>query len=244
MRRLAFNIRKLHRWLSLIFGIQLIIWSLSGALMVVLPLNYIHGNHLVRTADQPITEFQLLQRIPDIIAHNPSITNIELVNRLVANELIHLFVASSPNGKQLLNPITGQAIQLHESDIRELAQLYYAPRPQQQNNIETIQLLEHSAPQELSSRHLPVWQVQFNDRQRTTFYLHPGTGELLTKRHNAWRWFDVAWMLHIMDYQDRSDTGKPWAIAFMLLTLVTVFTGLTLLLQRIASRPWRRLWAD
>tara|TARA_R100000656_G_scaffold94217_1_gene68218 strand:- start:193 stop:333 length:141 start_codon:yes stop_codon:yes gene_type:complete len=37
-----------HRWLSLIVGLQLVVWSISGAYMVYFDLSFIHGNHLVK----------------------------------------------------------------------------------------------------------------------------------------------------------------------------------------------------
>ena len=39
--------RKAHKWLMLLLGIQFVIWSLSGAYMVILDIDYIHGDTLV-----------------------------------------------------------------------------------------------------------------------------------------------------------------------------------------------------
>jgi Cu(I)/Ag(I) efflux system membrane protein CusA/SilA len=39
--------RKFHRWLMLFLGLQFLIWSISGAYMVIFDIDYIHGDSLV-----------------------------------------------------------------------------------------------------------------------------------------------------------------------------------------------------
>jgi len=39
--------RKFHKWLMLFLGIQFLIWSISGAYMVIFDIDYIHGDSLV-----------------------------------------------------------------------------------------------------------------------------------------------------------------------------------------------------
>lgn len=41
--------RKAHKWLGLVIGVQVVIWSISGVYITVLHIDTIHGNHLVRT---------------------------------------------------------------------------------------------------------------------------------------------------------------------------------------------------
>jgi len=38
---------KLHRWLALIIGVQLLLWFSSGLLMSILPIEQVRGEHLV-----------------------------------------------------------------------------------------------------------------------------------------------------------------------------------------------------
>ena len=47
--------QKLHKWLGLLVGLQLVIWSISGFYMVVIDIDIIHGDHLVQPAE-PISE--------------------------------------------------------------------------------------------------------------------------------------------------------------------------------------------
>lgn len=245
MRFKALKNRKIHRWLTLLFGIQLIIWSISGAFMVVLQLPYIHGDHLVRQADQTISDFQLLDKVPELTRALPNVTEARLVNRYINGSYQHIFVVSEPTDKRLINAHDFSAIAITEEDIRELAVRYYnAPTDNPQRAIKSIELLTDEAPSELNRAHLPVWRVEFFDRRASTFYLGKDTGDLLTKRHNAWRIFDFMWMMHIMDYDERSDITTPWLKFFSIMTLLIALSGTALLAQKLLSRPWRRIWGD
>mgnify|MGYP003339799900 CR=1 FL=1 len=44
--------------------------------------------------------------------------------------------------------------------------------------------------------------LEFADR-------HHGDGEIVSRRHALWRVFDFAWMLHIMDYEARTNVNNP-----------------------------------
>lgn len=247
MRFKPLKARKIHRWLTLLFGIQLIIWSITGAAMVILQLPYIHGDHLVQPADRSVTEFAYLENITSVASEYPDATEVTLVNRYINSEFQHVFVVSG-NATRLLDAATLQPVSISEQDIRALAKRYYAPRNAQANNhepnISQLQLLTEPTESELAARHLPAWQVRFADSSNTTLYLSAASGGLVTQRHTAWRFFDFMWMLHIMDYQDRSDISKPWLLAFTVLTLLISISGLVLLAQKYLSRPWRRLWRD
>src|SRR3546814_10368328 len=61
----------------------------------------------------------------------------------------------------------------------------------------------------MQSRKPPFWQVEFEGWNRPTLYLSPSTGELISRRHTLWRVFDFVWMLHIMDYDERTDVNNP-----------------------------------
>jgi hypothetical protein len=78
------------------------------------------------------------------------------------------------------------------------------------------------APTEIQSRPLPLWRVDFEDAGSTAFYVSPDDGSLITRRHTYWRIFDFAWMLHIMDYEERADVNN---------TLLRISAGLGLVLS-------------
>ena len=64
---------------------------------------------------------------------------------------------------------------------------------------------------------------------RFTFYLSPATGELVSRRHELWRVFDIVWMLHIMDYDERENVNNWLLRGFTWLAVLTALSGAWLL---------------
>ena len=56
---------------------------------------------------------------------------------------------------------------------------------------------------------LPVWQVNFADDENTSIYVSPTEARVVGRRSSTWRLFDFFWMLHIMDYDERTDVNNP-----------------------------------
>ena len=123
---------------------------------------------------------------------------------------------------------------LAEQDISQLAQAQY----QGKAGLRQVKLLQQ-APAEVRHLATPLWQLQFADSDNTHFYLDPATGAVLRVRTDSWRWFDFFWMLHIMDYDERSNFNNPLLITTAAASLLFTLTGILLLWQRY--RPRRKL---
>jgi hypothetical protein len=120
---------------------------------------------------------------------------------------------------------------LNEPTARRLAQsLYQGKAP-----VRSAALITQ-APQEVATRPVPMWRVEFADRNETTLYLSPHTGELLAKRHDLWRWFDFLWMFHIMDYEERTDVNNTLLRIAASTGLIFALSGLWLLFYSFAKR--------
>ncbi len=82
---------------------------------------------------------------------------------------------------------------------------------------------------------LPVWRVDFDDAAATTLYVAVDNGDVVTRRNRIWRIYDFAWMLHIMDYRERTDFNHPLLVSASVLGLLAALSGLYL----IAATSWR-----
>ena len=51
---------------------------------------------------------------------------------------------------------------------------------------------------------LPIWGIDFDDPERSSYFVSGSTGALLERRNVSWRIWDFLWMLHNMDYVDRT----------------------------------------
>lgn len=199
-----FLARKSHKWIALIAGIQALLWMISGAYMVTIDLDFIHGDPLVRNLDEPLrADLTGLYPVSAVLARFPDAVQVEAVSQMTRPR----YIVRSEGSASLLDAESGELLSpLGPEDAAELAEHYYtgtgaAGRPV---------LLDDDArkPTEIQTRRLPLWQVAFDDRINTTFYISPATGELATRRHTFWRLFDFLWMLHIMDYEARADVNN------------------------------------
>ena len=75
--------------------------------------------------------------------------------------------------------------------------------------------------------------MDFNDTERTSFYLSPQTGEVVTRRSAVWRFYDFFWRLHILDLKEGKDFNHPLLIGLTFLTFTVVITGFILLWIRV-----------
>lgn len=223
----AFWARRAHRWIALVVGAQAVLWMASGLYMVSVPIHVIHGDHLAKNDDAPLSDTPKLSATA-LAERFPRIESFRL-KRLLDREV---YEVRHGGGTTLVDAGSGAALgPLDETTARRLAQaLYQGKAP-----IAQARLVDE-APQEVATRPVPLWRVAFDDAGQTTLYLSPHTGELLARRHDLWRWFDFLWMLHIMDYEKRTDVNNLLLRAAASVGLAFALSGTWLLLYSFRRR--------
>jgi len=215
--------RTLHRWLALVLGVQALLWVVSGFYMVVVDLDFIHGDPLVRNLTTPPPRVSEWLPFSEVRARHGGIEQIRIKG--LPGSAVPLYELATRNGIVLVDAVTGEQISpLAERRVATLAQQYYAGR----GKLERLTLLVTEAPLEIQGRPLPLWRADFDDWLATTLYIHPDSGELVTRRHRFWRWFDVFWMLHIMDYDERTDVNNNLLRIITTVSLILAASGLWL----------------
>ena len=96
-----------------------------------------------------------------------------------------------------------------------------------------------TSPREVGGRPAPLWAVHFDDMVSTTLYYSPYSGELVTRRHALWRWFDFVWMLHIMDYEEREDVNNGLLRTGTIAAFAMTLSGVWLLALWLRKRSKR-----
>lgn len=227
--------RTLHKWLGLIVGLQVLIWLASGLYMVVVDIDFIHGDPLVKNMQQAVVipDGELLS-MAGLRARYPDASQIGL--RPVMGKSYYMVTVA--DNRYLLDPETG-AVQspLGEQTAREIARYHFAGEAP----ITSATLITANPPMEIQTRRLPLWRIDFDDRFSTSFYIDPHDGSLLTRRHQYWRIFDFMWMLHIMDYEDHSDAHNLLLISAQVTGLAFAVTGLWLLFYSFSGRREKNL---
>lgn len=229
MRAVSF-FRKYHKWLTLIVGVQAVLWTLSGVYMTVIPLDFIHGDHLVRPVESQKIDWNRVSVGPGRVSQNyPSAQSIELI--MLAGDPVYR--VKSANSQTLVDAVSGGHISpVGEDLVRMLAVEHYAG----EGVIEQVTLLEGNLPQEIQAADPPLWRVDFSGANEPTFYFDADTAEFLSRRHNFWRGFDFVWMLHIMDYEDRANVNNWLLRAAASLGLLAAFAGIGLLFFSFGRR--------
>jgi uncharacterized iron-regulated membrane protein len=209
-------VRKTHKWIALFIGIQVVIWTVTGMYMVAVHIDYIHGDHLVRTPAAPTYAVAGLAPPTSVVALAPDASEVRLQTLLDRP----VWRVETPTGAFVVDAQSGEKLPpLTEGQAREVARRIYTGTP----DIVAANLLT-TAPMEMQARKPPYWQVEFKGWNQPTLYISPTTGEMISRRHNLWRIFDIAWMLHIMDYSERTNVNNPlvrvatWTAFLMALT--------------------------
>lgn len=225
-------VRRTHKWLALVVGVQVVLWSLTGLYMVTIHISIIHGDHLVRTPkSQPFAVSDLVQPAA-IIDFSRDVEEIKLERSFDRP----VWRVQTAQGARLFDARTGAPLPaLTESQVREQARRIYAG----DGAIVSTELLT-VAPLEMQTRKPPYWRVEFEGWNRPTLYLSPTTGELISRRHELWRIFDIAWMLHIMDYDERSDVNNPLLRVATWTTFAMSVTGAWLLIWSFKRRKRKK----
>ncbi|MDT7526914.1 hypothetical protein NOG12_12620 [Pseudidiomarina sp. GXY010] len=222
-----------HRWLSLVFGVQMVLWSISGAYMVFFDIDYIHGDHLIQDISTPITTTGSIASVDAVLAKYPHTQTLELETRWLNNQATPVYHLQGHQGEAVIDAASLAPIAFSQQDIEALAVRYYAL---DDPKIASTVYLTDEAPSELNPKLLPIWQVNFDDFGSTSLYLSEVSGELLVKRHTFWRGFDIFWMIHIMDYKDRVDIETWWLQGFIIGTFLLMITGVVLLFFTISFK--------
>lgn len=230
--------RALHKWIGLIIGLQMLVWLATGLYMVIVDIDFIHGDPMVRNMQSAID-------IPDrsnlgfarLIESYPDASHISLQNVIGETR----YVVTTPDQRYLINPQTAEVLSpLNEEAARAIARFHFNGDAV----IAKATFITSDPPTEIQTRRLPLWRIDFNDRYSTSFYIDPYSGKLATRRHQYWRIFDVFWMLHIMDYESRSDAHNPLLITAQVSGLVFGITGIWLLFYSFNTRRKKKAIAE
>jgi hypothetical protein len=226
-----FLIRWLHKWFGLVLGLQFLLWAASGATMALLDHHEVSAEHSVlpialpASSPQPLALAQVAERV------GAPIVTLQLKPLYDS----YVYEATTPLGVRLLDATTGAPIEIDAARARTLAVARYA-------GSEPVRSVTHVAETTLETRDvaLPVWRVEFADKDRTTLLVSAKTGELLGTKNDIWRLWDIAWMLHIMDYTERQSFNHPLIITVGTGAAWLALSGLILLFRsfRRADVAW------
>ncbi|MEL7446407.1 MAG: PepSY domain-containing protein [Pseudomonadota bacterium] len=215
MRRFA----QWHIWLGWLVGVPIVMWTASGLLMVITPIEKVRGEHLRKE----VTTEALILPDSDLATEDAQLREMRVTmqdGRAVAilTTLDGVTTRVDVESGQEISPLDAAA-------ARTLA----AERVVGGDKARSVTFFRADDVPHEFRRKIPVWQVTLEDG--TNAYFGRDTGELEAVRTNWWRAFDFAWGIHIMDLRNREDTSHPILILFSALALVGALIGCVLMFR-------------
>jgi uncharacterized iron-regulated membrane protein len=223
-------LRRIHKWVGLVIGLQFLIWAISGTAMALLPMDEVAGGEM---ADQAA---------PAMPAGGTAWPKVQVA--LAGEPITKLSLRSLPGG-QALEVVTSKGARLFDAadgrpiliDGKTARSIASAAHPTGAAVKKVTPLKELTLA--VREHELPIWQADFRDERNSTYYVSGTTGELLERRNDSWRWWDFFWMLHNMDYTERTSFNHPLIIAVGFAMTWLAATGFWLLFRTM----WRHDFA-
>jgi uncharacterized iron-regulated membrane protein len=215
-------LRKLHKWLGLVIGLQLVVWAASGVMFAWLDRDAVSAASSVRAVEAAVL-------FPSIVKTDPA----TWLNEYPQQDLYDLRAVSLADrwvwrvelrDRVELRAIEdGAPLKLDEPWLRRLALGRYAGEGR------LVAATLQTQPDIQSRAKSPVWQAQFDDAQRTALYFAADDGHFIAARSASWRLYDFFWMLHTMDYAGRDNFNNPLIVTIGMAALWLSISGMLLL---------------
>ena len=205
-------IRKIHKYLSVLISIQLLLWTISGIYFAFNQIELVRGEQYRQDDKVSIDLSRVDLKVLDA-------DSIRFIKRLDApalvvkkdNEIRYLDLLGNPLDKLSLQEV--QSIVRSSTALRVLG---------------AGEVLIPEPGAEYRGRPLPLYRVRsINDEdEEINVYVAGFSGEVVAIRNEQWRIWDLMWGLHIMDWEERDDFNHWLLRVFSVLALISSVTGL------------------
>lgn len=225
---------RVHKWLALVVGAQLLIWFASGVIMSFLPIEKVRGEHLV--------EREASAAIPpntQMVAWETLLTKAGAPVEAVAWRMLDgrpIAEVTTANGVRLFDVRTGDVLpSVDAAQATRIARAAWkgASKPASQPSRVTSESPEYRGA-------LPAWRIAFADPDSTSVFVSVDSGKITAVRTGTWRLYDFFWSLHIMDWKNHENFNSWWLLAFAIGGLTLGVAGTILLFMRWPVRKARR----
>ncbi len=218
---------RVHKWIALIVGLQIVLWIAGGVVMSVIPIEIVRGEHKIAEREAGVFDPGAIISVKDAAGR----LGVDHINSAALGEFLGTPVwriAVKDGETHLVDAMSGEILSPVSADLaRAVAESDVALN----GAVQRIELLE--TPPSEYARSGPVWRVEFDDGDKTTIYVDPKSGQVTARRSSTWRFYDFFWKLHIMDYDDGADFNHPLLITAAGAAIFVAFSGLFLLIIKV-----------
>jgi uncharacterized iron-regulated membrane protein len=236
-----YYIRKAHRYLGVLLGIQFLLWTIGGLYFSWSNMDEVHGDFEKKKAPYLPVGSALIS--PSVAID--SINKTHRIDSLISLQLIEISgrpyyqvrsVSNRRHGSghehamqtatRLVDAVTGRLKSpLTKQEAIEVAKKRFNGEPK----VKSVEYLTTTnGHHEYRESPLPAYAITFDHPSGATVYVATELGTVQKFRNDKWRVFDFLWMLHTMDYQSRDNLGNIMLRIFSIFGLVTVISGFVL----------------
>ncbi len=219
-------IKFLHKWLSLLVALQVLIWLGSGLFFNLMDHNKARGNTYRAQVDNNIAILPASLLAPKTVLQQQDkpVNSLKLISLLsqpyyLLNHKESLY-PHFYNQHSLINAFTGEVKIIDNVFVQALAKATYSGN----GEIKSVEKLMPPIADFLKEKN-QLWQVNFADELNTSVYFDVGSGRLIGHCNDDKRFVDFFFMLHFMDYGSLGGFNHWQTIFFALITLLFSMTG-------------------
>lgn len=213
-----------HIWLGWLVGVPILMWTITGLVMVARPIETVRGTDLMSESEP---QALAVSGVAFGAAEGP----IREIHAKMQGGRAVAVLTMMDGSIRRRDMATGAAIApLGAAEARALV----AAQVRGGDTAQRVTLYEAAEVPFDFRREMPVWQVALADG--THVYVGRDSGQIEAVRTRWWRVFDLMWGLHIMDLEAREDTSHPVLILFAALSVIGALLGCVLMFRRRKAR--------
>lgn len=219
-------VRKIHKWASVIVGVQFLLWLTSGIYFNLMDHEKAAGRTYLSHSKPTMTIVpQKLIEPSEVLAKYPP--SVLLTSSILLSTPVYLLThqkglyANFENHYSIVDAYTGHQLAIDKEMANALAtQSYDGP-----GLIRSTVLLSDSID-DFPKQQNPTWKVDFNDNVETSVYVEAGSGRIVGHSDQDKRLADIFFMLHFMDYGNEGSFNSVQMILFAFVSLWLSLTGI------------------
>lgn len=216
--------RRIHKWIGLILGLQFVLWTVSGAVMALLDMEKVGGHGAAAGGPASMSW-------PADLSRPTGGVDALTLRRLLDRPVYEVRIGDKV---RLLDARTNSPVRIDAALAEKIARsAFHVSAP-----LEGVTRLE-TPNLEAREHDGPMWRLDFDDADNTSSYVSAITGRPLVSRTDTWRTWDFVWMLHNMDYVNRTSFNHPLIIFVGFGALWLALTGFYLLFKSFRRRDFR-----
>lgn len=215
-RHISLVMQTLHKWLSLIVGLQLLIWIVTGLAFNLIDEQFLDANQY-RIAAKAQSFNSPLAPTAKLLQQYQAEGIIELKLTSVLSRAVYALTTTQQNRWFWADSL--EPLSLSDAEIQAIAKESYSGS----GVIGSAQILTHETPFDASG---PVAMLTAADEVGTRIYIDTVSGAVLAHQNRQSDLKDLLFMLHFMDYAPDNGIGFNHLLV-QLVSIAALLLGLT-----------------